>query len=115
MAGSNGSLGTMPVDYVVDMADRLAGDTSVLGLGNMPADAVADEMLYTYFAAQATDDLSAGRARREQADADYRRSGDDAMFMYAGVTPEQAGRMQYDAMNGDPSALLGVREKFYYG
>lgn len=114
-AGSDGSLGGMPVEYIVDMADRLSGDTAVLGFGDMPADAVSDEMLYTYFAARSAEDLLSSRARREQQDADYARCAEDAMFMYAGVTPEQAGRMQYDAVNGDPSALLGVREKFYYG
>lgn len=38
-----------------------------------------------------------------------------AMFRAAGVGASEAGRIAFDEMAGDPSAMLKVKERFFFG
>ena len=38
-----------------------------------------------------------------------------AMFRASGIGPDEAGRIAFDEMAGDPSAMLKVKERFFFG
>lgn len=38
-----------------------------------------------------------------------------AMFRVAGIGADEAGRIAFDEMAGDPSAMLKVKERFFFG
>ena len=39
----------------------------------------------------------------------------NSVYRYSGLSPEELGRVEFDAENGDASAMLALQERFYLG
>lgn len=108
--------------YDITAVASLRPELTALAFGDDPAAAVdttpmamRDALLDQYEAAcfkQLYDELSEeSRSVPEH----MKRQRREAMFSYSRISPETAGQIQFDAENGDDSALREIKDRFYLG
>lgn len=123
-ASASGTLGSTDPDAVHEMADAMSSspDETARALGQNPdlAGSVSPEALRTnilreYYDARFADMFANDKASRDEAAAAMIDRRHQTEYTYARLTPEEIGRVEFDAENGDESALLKVKEQFYLG
>lgn len=77
--------------------------------------AVQSLLLDEFYDAGALRDFEDLREERAANVGFMRRRRDDAERLASGMTPDDAARMEFDAANGDTSAYVRMKEKFYLG
>ncbi len=108
-----GGLPDLGVDDVVALAKAASADPEAMGAAS-PAD-VQDAMLGAYFGAVGDAEIMQAARDSEMAVARMKSDRWDMLFRVSGVSPEEAGRMMFDRDNGDPSAMVRVKERYYFG
>jgi len=123
-AAMDGSLGQVDPDTMDEIASSMAKDPKATAkyLGNPEAlgDAITPDALYgnimgQYLDARFTDMIEADSVEADDTVAAMRNRRQETEFTYARLSPEEIGRIQFDAENGDVSAMTKVKEKFYLG
>jgi len=110
---SIGGLPDLGVDEAVQLAKDASGDPKALGL-ERPED-VQEAMLGSYFGALGDAEVHAANREAEMGVARMRTNRWNMLFRMAGIDPDGAARMTFDRENGDPSAMLKVKERYYFG
>lgn len=108
-----GGLSDLGMDDAVNLAKAASADPEAMGAAS-PADVQA-AMLGTYFGAVGDAEIMQAARDSEMAVARMKSERWDTLFRVSGVSPEEAGRMMFDRDNGDPSAMLKVKERYYFG
>ena len=108
-----GGLPDLGMDDAVDLAKSASADPEAMG-AESPADVQA-AMLGAYFGAVGDAEIMQAARDSEMAVARMKSERWDTLFRASGVSPDEAGRMMFDRANGDPSAMLKVKERYYFG
>lgn len=121
---SDGTLGQYSFEDMFDMATAAASRPGILGammddgdgaIAMLPPEAIVMQMMDDHSDAVMAQEHEAARLevqeeamRRER----YRRASKEA---WSRVSPEELGRMEFDAEQGDTSPMLALEERFYLG
>lgn len=121
---SDGTLGQYSFEDMFDMATAAASRPGILGammddgdgaIAMLPPEAIVMQMMDDHSDAAMAMEHEAARlevqeeeTRRER----YRRASKEA---WSRVRPEELGRMEFDAEQGDTSPMLALEERFYLG
>ena len=81
----------------------------------MGADRVQEAMLSEYYAAGFLDDFANAEVEAVEVASSMKEAREAAAFAYAGMTEEDVARAREDAANGDMSAMIAAKERFYLG
>lgn len=120
-AESDGSLLDRPSDDVYDITAIAAMDPESVGLAlNDPSVGFSPEsaqsaLLAHYFDQLAVQDFADARDETQAIPEAMKDARLNVMFNYAGLSPEQAERVKFDAQSGDTSAMTRIKERFYLG
>lgn len=98
-----GRLGSLDEDQAFGLARAVSDDPVVVS-----------EALGTFYADRTGDEIGADLDDSRNAVARMRSGRRNAMYRHAGLTDEEAGRIEFDAANGDPSALAKLKERFFF-
>lgn len=120
---SDGSLASLSPDEAFELVNTATADPSaVAGLspgesvGPVDLDAAREAMVDEYCALSfgaVSDELAAEQEAEERAQA---MSDRDAMFVYAGLGPEDVAKIMEDEdLTGDSATLSAARARFYLG
>lgn len=123
-AEHDGTTAQLDPDDVHQMADAMAsvpyvtaealGNSPMLGFLQSPV-GLRDNILSTYYDRVFAQDFENAEVEREdffQRSEDIRR---EAVYANSRLSPDEIGRLEWDAENGDPSALIRMNEQFYLG
>lgn len=91
----------------------LFGDDAVPTRGT--ADFLFNNMMSDWFDAVFTRMREDNQARDVEAKEADERTVRNSVYRYSGLSPEELGRVEFDAENGDASAMLALKERFYLG
>lgn len=123
----DGSLGSVPQEDMLGIADAIAGAPHiaagfVMGKdftgkddGSIDGRALRDRAMGMFYEAQFTDMQSAMLEELDMDATQSRNERRDAIISYTRMTPEEVGRAEFDAENGDESLMVQAEERFYLG
>lgn len=123
-AFADGSLADLSDDEAYQLTTLAASDPSaVAGVLGLPADALDGEdprvvqsrLMERFCDAQFAREFEEAEAERPAAVDAMRARREDSAFAYAGYSPADVERTQFDVDNGDLSSLIAARERFYLG
>jgi len=91
-------------------------ETSISEIASAMSDSpsIQQAAVGTYYSSLSSAELDAEEREREMSWNRLRQSRRDAMFRSADVSPEEAGRLAFDEMAGDPSGMLKAKERFFF-
>lgn len=107
-------------DFIKMSADgtlRTMDETGVSSLASAVSDSpvVQEAMLGTYYGNLMSGELAAEEAERGSTWNRMKSARRNAMFRFSDVSAETAGRLAFDEMAGDPSGMLKLKERFFFG
>lgn len=108
-----GGLPDLGIEDAVRLASDAAADPEALGMTD-PGDVEA-AMLGSYFGTIGDQEVRQTARDTEMAVARMKTERWDLLFQMSGIDSEDAARMEFDRENGDPSAMLKVKERYYFG
>lgn len=108
-----GGLPDLGMDDVAALAKAASADPAAHG-AETAAD-VQGAMLGAYFGAVGDAEIMQAVRDSDMAVARMKSDRWDMLFRATGVSPDEAGRMMFDRDNGDPSAMMRVKERYYFG
>ena len=96
---------------------RTMDETGISGLAATVSDnpVIQEAMLGTYYGNLMAGDLEAEAAARVSTWNRMRSDRHAAMFRFSDIDAETAGRLAFDEMAGDPSGMLKLKERFFFG
>ena len=122
-ATAENRLADIDEDSAYAMAAAAAADPGItkgiFGDSAVPTRASAEflfgNMMSDWFAAVFTRMREDNQAHDVEAKEAGEQTVRNSVYRYSGLSPEELGRVEFDAENGDASAMLALKERFYLG
>ena len=96
---------------------RTIDEAGISGLAAAVSDnpVIQEAMLSTYYGSLMASEFEAEEAERVSTWNRMRSDRRAAMFRFSDIDAETAGRLAFDEMAGDPSGMLKLKERFFFG
>lgn len=98
-----------------DLANADDRTVALFALGVSDNPVVQESVIRTAYRTRFNYMVDSGKAEDDMMRRRFATDSRTAMYRACGVSDEDAGRLEFDEMNGDPTGLMKLRETYYFG